>query len=431
MDARRVAVARILLLLPFIVLAARAAWLASDERAGARGAHQTGTSVALPPERGVITDRNGAELALSVDAPSIYVDARTLTDPRRTAAALAGPLGVGSHAIFARIAERKGFVFVKRWVSDEQARRVKALGLDGVGILPEPRRVYPNRGLAAQLIGFANIDGHGVRGIEQVEDAWLRGTARRVPVERDARGRLLASPGVERWMTAGGDVALTIDAALQADAEAALADAVKRTGARGGVVISLDPGTGDILALAEAPSFDPNRFREVDYRATRSRSFLDAADPGSTLKSFLMAAALERGAVTEDQTFDCEHGSFAVPGSVIHDSHPYDVLTVPEILQVSSNICSAKIAFALGRQAHFESLRRFGFGEVTGVGFPGESAGVLRPWKEWRPIDHATIAFGQTTPPSPSARAWASRPCSSPPAWPPWPTAASGCSRAW
>ena len=393
--ARRVVIARILLLLPFIALAARAAWLSVDERAGARGQDQMGASIALPPERGVIYDRNGAELALSVDAPSVYVDARALGDPRQTVRALAGALGVRPGAIARRIEGRSRFVFVKRWVSEEQARRVRALGLDGVGILDEPRRVYPNRALAAQLIGFANIDGRGVRGIEQVEDAWLRGTARRVPVERDARGRLLASAGVERWMTAGGDVALTIDSALQADAEAALAAVVERTGAKGGVVISLDPATGDILALAEAPSFDPNRFRELDYRATRSRSFLDAADPGSTLKSFLMAAALERSSVTPDQEFDCEGGSYKVPGSVIHDSHPHGILTVSQVLQVSSNICSVKIAFAVGPRAHFETLHRFGFGKVTGIGFPGESAGVVRPWKEWRPLDHATIAFGQ------------------------------------
>jgi cell division protein FtsI (penicillin-binding protein 3) len=201
--------------------------------------------------------------------------------------------------------------------------------------------------------------------------------------------------GEERWRTAGGDIALTIDAALQADAEAALRATIEATGARGGVVISMDPRTGDILALAEVPAFDPNYFRELDYRATRSRAFLDAADPGSALKIFLMAAALERGAVAPDERFDCENGAFRVPGSVIHDSHPHGVLTTAEILQVSSNIGAAKIAFALGPRAHFELLRRFGFGNVTGVGFPGESAGVLRPWRQWRPLDHATIAFGQ------------------------------------
>jgi cell division protein FtsI (penicillin-binding protein 3) len=284
---------------------------------------------------------------------------------------------------------------VSRWVTDAQAQQVEELGLEGIGVLYEPRRVYPNRGLASQVVGFANIDGIGVRGLEQQEDKWLQGTPRRLPVERDARGRLLVNAGEERWRTAGGDIALTIDAALQADAEAALRAAIEATGARGGVVISMDPRNGDVLALTEVPTFDPNYFRELDYRATRSRAFLDAADPGSALKIFLMAAALERGAIAPEDRFDCENGAFRVPGSVIHDSHPHGVLTAAEILQVSSNIGAAKIAFALGRKAHFELLRRFGFGKATGVGFPGESAGVLRPWKQWRPLDHATIAFGQ------------------------------------
>jgi cell division protein FtsI (penicillin-binding protein 3) len=255
--------------------------------------------------------------------------------------------------------------------------------------------------MAAPLLGFTNIDGVGVRGLEQQMDDWLRGTALRLPAERDARGRLLIEAGKERWSTAGGDIALTIDAAFQADAEAALRSAVEATGARGGVAISLDPHTGDILAMAEAPGFDPNRFREFDYRATRSHGFLDASEPGSTMKAFLMAAALEHGSTTPTERYDCENGEFKVPGSTIHDSHPHGELSASEILQVSSNIGATKIAFALGRRAHFDVLERFGFGHATGIGFPGESAGLLRPWQKWRPLDHATIAFGQgitTTP---------------------------------
>jgi cell division protein FtsI (penicillin-binding protein 3) len=393
--ARRILVARILLLLIFIALAARAAQLSTDERGSARGIAQTQRVLRLAPERGVIFDRKGAELALSVDAPSVYANPSALADADRTARLLAPALGVDRSSLAKRLAGNRPFAFLSRWVTDERAQRVQELGLDGIGVLYEPRRVYPNRGLAAQVVGFANIDGIGVRGVEQQEDAWLRGTPRQLPVERDARGRLLVNAGAERWSTAGGDIALTIDAALQADAEAALRATIEATGARGGVVISMDPLTGDILALAEVPAFDPNYFRELDYRATRSRAFLDAADTGSALKTFLMAAALEHEAVAPDDRFDCENGTFRVPGSVIHDSHPHGVLTAAEILRVSSNIGAVKIAFALGPRAHFELLRRFGFGEVTGVGFPGESAGVLRPWRKWRPLDHATIAFGQ------------------------------------
>jgi len=391
----RIRVAQLLLLIPFLLLAARAAHLTSDERGYARGISQTQRVLKLAPERGAITDRNYAELALSIEAPSIYADPSSMSDIPATARKLARALDMDRNALIKRLAARRSFVFVSRWVTPSQAQRVAELDLEGVGIQLEPRRTYPNRRLAAPLMGFVNIDGIGVRGVEQQEDEWLKGSPRRVAVERDARGRLLASAGYEQWDTSGGDIALTIDAALQADAESALAAAIESTGAKGGIAISMDPHTGDVLALAEAPSFDPNHFRKLRYGDTRLRSFLDASDPGSAMKAFLLAIALEREIVTPDDRFYCENGSFRVPGSVIHDSHPHGELTVREILQVSSNICSVKIAFALGAQSHFEGLRKFGFGAVTGVGFPGESSGVLRPWQRWRPLDHATIAFGQ------------------------------------
>jgi len=392
---RRILVARILLILPFLALTIRAAHLSVDERGIERGDRQTNRTLALAPERGGIYDRNGSELALSIDAPSIYANPSAIRDASGTARQLADVLGRDRKKIASRISGTRSFAFVSRWVSNEQARRIQALGLDGIGVVYEPRRVYPHGKMAASLLGFANIDGFGVRGVEQQMDDWLRGTALRLPAERDARGRLLIEAGKERWSTAGGDVALTIDAAFQADAEAALRSAVEATGARGGVAISLDPHTGDILAMAEAPGFDPNRFREFDYRATRSQGFLDASEPGSTMKAFLMAAALENGTITPDTRYDCENGEFRVPGSTIHDSHPHGELSASEILQVSSNIGATKIAFALGPRAHSEVLERFGFGRSTGIGFPGESAGLLRPWQKWRPLDHATIAFGQ------------------------------------
>lgn len=394
--ARRVAISRALMLLALAGLAVRATHLTVvDDRGAQRGRAQTGQWLTLPPERGTIVDRNGAEFAISVRAPSVYAVSSQIEDIPGTAHKLASILGRNASALEARLQKHTSFQFLSRWISEGKADRVLALGLPGIGVLHEPRRVYPHKQLAAQILGFANIDAIGVRGIEQQEDGWLRGTARRLRAERDARRDLLISANTTEWSTAGGDVALTIDAALQADAEATLRDAASSTGAIGGFVISMDPNSGDILALAELPGFDPNRFRELDYESTRSRAFLDASEPGSTLKTFLIAAALESGTITPDTRFDCENGAFRVPGRTIRDRRPYGSLTVAEILKVSSNIGAAKIAQALGRQAHYAMLRRFGFGGSTRSRFPGESAGVLRPWREWRPIDHATIAFGQ------------------------------------
>lgn len=395
---RRLAVTRLALLIAFLGLAARAAHLSVlDERGGALGARQLETVLTLAPERGDIVDRGGNELALAVDAPSVYAVPASFEDPAAAAQKLAHALGSDRHRIATRLRGRSSFVFLARWVSPEKAARVKALGLRGVGIVTERRRSYPTGPLAAQLVGFANIDGQGVRGIEQAENAWLRGKPRRLPVERDGSGQLLVDRGKEHWSTAGGDVALTLDLAMQSEAMAALSDALERTGARAGIVVSLDPRTGDLLALAEAPSFDPNRFRELRFGDTRSRAFLDALEPGSTFKTFLVAAALEHRSVTPDDGIDCEQGSFRVPGKTITDHHPYGVLSPGDILRVSSNIGAVKLAFALGPRTHVEMLRRFGFGAGTRSGFPDESAGMLRELPGNRPVDHATLAFGQGT----------------------------------
>lgn len=395
-STRRVALVRVALLLAFAALAARAVHLSLlDSRGAQRGDAQTLRTLTLAPERGRIVDRRGAGLALSVEAPSVYTVGRDVEDPVETARALGRILGVDRAELVRDLRAHEGFRFVARWVTPEQAERTLAADLAGVGIVREPRRIYPHHALAAQVIGFANIDGQGVRGIEQQEDAWLHGTARSLPVERDGGGQLLVVSGGTTWGTAGGDLALTLDAALQADAERALAEAVRRTGARGGIVLSLDPHSGEILTLAELPSFDPNRFRSTPYPDTRSRAFLDAVEPGSALKTFLVAAALERGAIDADAPIDTEDGILRVPGKTIRDHRDYGLLDVAGVLRVSSNVGAVKVAQALGREAHFTMLEAFGFGASTGSGFPDESAGVLRPWQDWRPVDHATIAFGQ------------------------------------
>jgi cell division protein FtsI (penicillin-binding protein 3) len=394
-STRRVEVARVCLLLAFAGLAARAAHLAMfDQRGVVRGDAQSLRTLTLPPERGQIVDRGGSVLALSIDAPSVYVIPDRIGDPARTAAGLGRALGLDPRRLERKLRERKSFWFVARWVEPERAERLAALDLPGVGVVREPRRVYPHRGLAARVVGFANIDGAGVRGVEQQEEAWLRGTTRRLPVERDGGGRLLIS-GADTRGTKGGDVALTLDAAMQADAERALADAIEATGARAGVVVSLDARTGAILSLAELPSFDPNRFRTLDYDTTRSSAFLDAVEPGSAFKPFLIAAALETGAIGRDDVIDCGDGTLRVPGKTIRDARAHGALDAAGILRVSSNVGAVKVAQALGQSAYFDMLQRFGFGRPTGSGFPDESAGVLRPWKQWRPVDHATIAFGQ------------------------------------
>ncbi len=398
----RLALVRAALLAGFALIAVRAAHLAVvDERGADRGGAQKDRTLTLAPDRGPILDRGGAELALTIDAPSVTAEPARVEDPGKTAAALARVLDLNARDLAARL-QRGRFVFVARWVTEAQAKRVEALALPGIGIQPEPKRVYPHRDLAGPILGFANIDGRGVRGIEQQEENWLRGIPKQLRAERDGSGRILVSSGRDTWETAGGTVALTLDIALQAQVEAALRDAVKRTQARSGFAVVMDPHTGELLAVAQRPGFDPNQFRETPFRSTRSLPFLDAPEPGSTFKTFLVAAALEQKAIRESDLFDCDEGYLRVPGKTIRDTHDCDgPMRAADVLRISSNIGAVRIASALGPQRHYAMLRRFGFGERSGSGFPDESAGLLRDARDWRPVDAATAAFGQglnTTP---------------------------------
>lgn len=391
----RLRVTYALLLVVFAALTLRAAQLTLIAGRGVeRGRSQLVTALELAPERGRIVDREGAELALTVGASSVYAVPSEITAPDATATRLARLLDVDEARLRARLAERRPFVFVKRWVDDDRIEQVLALELPGIGTVTEPRRAYPHGSLAASIVGFANIDGLGVRGVEQMENGWLVGRPQRVAVERDARGRLLLGPGLDRHAAAGGEVALTLDLQFQADAEAALAEGIANARAAGGFVVSLDPRTGDLLALAESPGFDPNHFRTIPFAETRSRAFSDAWEPGSTFKTFVIAAALEAGVVQPHEVFDLR-GGLRVPGKTIRDLHPKPSLDVAGILRVSSNVGAVRIGHRLGARGHYASLRLFGFGARTGSGFPGESSGLLRPVERWRPVDAATATFGQ------------------------------------
>ena len=393
---RRVQLMRVALLVAFGVLALRAAHLSVvDVRGAERGQRQTAHSLTLAPERGSIFDRHGSVLALTIEAPSIYAVGREVAEPASVARVLARQLGLDRARTLRDLETRQGFRFVRRWVTPDQAAAIEAADLRGVGVVQEPRRIYPHRELVAPVVGFANIDGKGVRGIEQQEDAWLRGVTRRVSAERDGSGQLLVSSGATARGTAGGDVALTLDAALQAHALDALKRAVRSRGARGGLVLAMDPHTGEILTLAEWPGFDPNDFRNTPYAKTGSRAFLQASEPGSSMKAFLVAAALEAETAQPGQSLATDGGELRVPGKTIRDARDFGALTPRGVLRHSSNVGAVLLAQDLGRERHFQSLKGFGFGSSSGSLFPDESAGVLRPWDEWKPLDHATIAFGQ------------------------------------
>lgn len=380
-----------------LLLAGRAAHLTvAHTRAKDLYDRQIQTEQRLSAARGTIFDRNGRELAITTEAASIYALPREMEDRGATAHALAEALGLELTAIARRIANRDGFTYIARWVEADRADRIRDLDLPGVGIDREPRRSYPAGPFAAPLLGFANIDGQGVRGIEQLEHEWLTGQPRRVQIERDARGRALALHSTDPRETAGGDVALTLDAAMQGAAEAGLAEVVAATEAVGGLVLTMDPRNGDVLALAEAPGFDPNDFRSLEYAETRSRTFTDAVEAGSTMKAFLVASAIDSRAIAPDELFETgEEGTLRVRGKTIRDRRPFGPLAPSDVLRVSSNVGAVLIAQTLGREAQHQGLERFGFGTRTRSRFPFESSGLLRNWRGWQPVDQAAISYGQ------------------------------------
>jgi cell division protein FtsI (penicillin-binding protein 3) len=352
----------------------------------------------LPPRRGTIVDRNGTPLAVSVEVDSVYANPRMIgRDAPRVARGLARPLELDAWALQRQLTSRRYFTWVKRRIPPRQAAAVKALDIRGIYLTKESRRFYPNHELAGTVIGFAGLDARGLEGIELSFDGWLKGTPARMAGLRDALGRPVLSEGVKQTPSAGHDVQLTLDKFIQYETEQALGELYPTARAKTGWVaaVVMVPRTGDILAMASVPSFDPNHYREAKPAQWRNRCITDAFEPGSTLKVFTFAAALESAVVQPSDVINCEKGRWRVGRHTIHDSHAYDKLDVAGCLKKSSNICAAKIAFRLGKPALVSALRRYGFAQRTGLELRGERAGVLRPAGRISDVGLANIAFGQ------------------------------------
>jgi len=352
--------------------------------------------IELPPRRGRILDRNGAELASTADVDSIYCNPRQLLDSRDAARRLARILGLERADLEKKLGQRRFFAWIKRKVTPDEVTAVKALGLPGIAFAREPRRFYPNRTLAATIMGHAGSEGSGLDGIELALDRQLRGAASSVQGMRDALGRDIAfeSP-VDGPSSAGSDVVLTIDRYLTFITERALAAGMTERHAKGAVAVVMDPRTGEVLAMASAPTYNPNDPAGAAEAGARNRAITDTYEPGSTMKTFTIAAALDAGVVKPDDRFDCMMGRMMVGKYTIHDTHPYGALTVADVFKHSSNIGATKIARKLGRDGLADALERFGFGHPTGIGLPGDRGGVVRPVAKWGDIGFANVAFGQ------------------------------------
>jgi cell division protein FtsI (penicillin-binding protein 3) len=361
-----------------------------------RARRQSERTVNLDPKRGLILDRNGRPLAVSVEVESVYADPQNVDDPATTSRALAGALklsAVERDSLSNQLRRDRAFVWVKRKVDPLLARAVRELRLAGVGFLTETRRYYPKRELAAQLVGYAGMDNTGMWGIEYAFDEELRGRQAKVVVRTDAHRRPVGY--TERPSTEGRTVVLTIDEAIQHIVERELALAVKATSSAAGMAVVLDPRSGEILALANRPTFNPNRFWVYNSAYWRNRAVVDAFEPGSVFKVITAAAALEERLVGADEIVDCGHGFIEIAGQRISDHAVFDQLRFRDVIAHSSDVGVARVAGRLGRQAFARHIADFGFGTVTGVELPGESCGLVQPASRWSSRSLATIAFGQ------------------------------------
>jgi cell division protein FtsI (penicillin-binding protein 3) len=355
--------------------------------------------VALHPRRGPIVDRHGESLALSGDVPSLFVRPREWAGQDDRVAALAGAVGLPVDEVRRKVGSSQPFVWLKRQATPAEAEAMRALRLRGVHQVTEGRRFYPHGALAAHVLGFVGVDSQGLEGLERRLDVAIRGEPRWVEVDRDARGRELLTAGVQKRPRHGATVELTLDAAIQDATERELAAGVAAARAAAGAAIVLDPATGEILALANVPTFSPNKpggRRDRRWRdRIRNRAITDPYEPGSTFKAMLAAAALDTGVVRPQDMIFCENGRFPYGRWTINDAHPHGWLSFAEVVQYSSNIGTSKVAEKVGRERYAAFLRAFGFGQRTGIDLPGESAGIVRAVERWARIDLATHSFGQ------------------------------------
>ena len=357
--------------------------------------------IKLKPRRGIIYDRHGRELAISIASQSLFADPFLIKHPKQTAKKLSRLLGISYSSLYKKIKNKKRrFVWIKRHITDKEWEKIKSWKIYGLSFLEEPKRVYPNGSLLAQAMGFVGRDGHGLEGIELSYDRFLSGEEKKVLVYKDARGRPLFSDinfdkSLVNLRSNGADIYLTIDSDLQFFFEKELKAVVDHYSARSAIGIIMNPQTGEILSMAHFPSFDLNHPFQSDPKLFRNRAITDAFEPGSTLKSFVIGAAL-KNSTPPTQRYEGSEEGFLVENHFIREAEAgkyFQNLDLREILSFSSNVGAAQVALDVGDQFLYDTLKDFGFGSKLGISFPGENPGILKkiPWKK---LQLATIGFG-------------------------------------
>jgi cell division protein FtsI (penicillin-binding protein 3) len=388
----------VVLLAVFLTLFFRLVYLQvfNHEKFKEMAEEQHNTVYRIAPLRGMISDRFGEPLAINLDTPSIYANPRIMDDKEATANKLARILDVDKGVLIERFRRDKAFVWVKRWVAPQAAERVKKLKLQGIYLIAESKRHYPNDAMAAHIVGFAGLDNTGLEGIELFHDSKLRGEPGFRYVVRDARSKPILFDEKSSVPAQNGlNIVLTVDSVIQYIAEEELDAMVKKFKASGASIIVMEPSTGKILAMASYPRYDLNNFSGVPAAAKKNAAISSVFEPGSVFKIIAASAALNEGVCTPDEKFNCENGSYRIGGRILSDYHSYGELTFSKVISKSSNIGTAKIARKLGKKKFCEYIQKFGFGKMNGIDLPGEVSGIYRSPSGWTPSDMTTIPIGQ------------------------------------
>jgi cell division protein FtsI (penicillin-binding protein 3) len=388
-----------IMMLAFVGIVVRLAFLQVRDNGelSQLGLEQRVRTIDLPAARGEIVDRDGIPLAISREARDVYADPRLVTDPDGEAAQIADILDLKQREVRDALTYDGTFRYIERQVDMPTAEDLEAKALPGIGFLDVPQRYYPAGALAPQVLGIVNVDGLGIAGLEEQYQTELAGTPGERTTELSADG-LPISSGLDTVQepVPGSTVVTTLDRQIQFMAQTALERAVAANGAKGGTVIVMDPHSGDIYAMATYPWFDPNDIGDASIDAMRNRAVTDAFEPGSVNKIITAASAIETGAVGLQQRFHVP-ASMQIGPFTIHDSHvhPVETMTLGDIIAQSSNIGAAMVADEVGNDALGSYMHRFGYGETTGLGFPGEASGTLLPSSQWDEVIRSTVSYGQ------------------------------------
>jgi cell division protein FtsI (penicillin-binding protein 3) len=386
----------IVVLLGFGVLLGRSVYLQGMHRAflQQKGDARYSRALTLSAHRGMITDRNGEPLAISTPVESIWASPPDVKTNPAQVKKLASLLDMKPAEVSKKVDDdQREFVYLKRRIPPELAGEVMRLGIPGVFMQREYRRYYPAGEVTAHLVGFTGVDENGQEGFELAYQSWLSGKAGSRRVIKDRQGHIVEDLEAVKVPQDGHDLVLSIDRKIQYLAYRELAHAVETHKAKAGAAIVLDAKTGEILAMANMPTYNPNNPVNINGRS-RNRAIVDIYEPGSTLKPFTIAAALEAGTFKPETQIQTSPGWLKIGSATVHDAHPEGLLTVAQVIQKSSNVGAAKIALTLQPQYMWSALNQMGFGSPVHAGFPGEASGKLRPYKTWRPIEQATMAFG-------------------------------------